>query len=129
MSLELQEVDLKRTRFYQDVFAQGHEEDREQGRDGGREQGLREGHRAQARGLVTPPLRRRFGPLVPGLAARLEALPSGPLEALTEDLPGMESLADLEAWLTARENTERAADRPRHPPRGTATWGKDAWGS
>ena len=47
--LHLPDTDLKQTRFYQEVFAEGREEGREEGRKKGREEGREEGRSATQR--------------------------------------------------------------------------------
>jgi len=95
MVLDLQEVDLKRSRFYQEIFAEGREEGHEEGRD----QGVTEGRRSEARQLVDRLLRRRFQSLPAAIEPRLSALSLERLELLAEDILGFGSLDDLERWL------------------------------
>lgn len=83
MVLGLLEGDPKRTRFYQELSA------------GGLEKQMRDGRGAEAGGLMTRPLERRFGPLALGLQTRLGALSLNRLEALAKDLVGFECLAVL----------------------------------
>jgi len=96
MLLDLKDPDLRKSRFFQEVFAEGHEE------------GLDLGKRAEARALVLRLLRRRFGEPRPDAAALIDALPLARLEALAEDLLDFADAADLDAWL-GRE-PPRAAD-------------------
>jgi predicted transposase YdaD len=83
--LELTDVDLKQTRFYQDVFAEGQQEER--------------------KALVLRLLQRRCGGLAPALAERVAQLSLPQLEALSEALLEFRETADLEQWLAthARE--------------------------
>jgi predicted transposase YdaD len=107
MLLDLKDPDLRKSRFFQEVFAEGHEEGREEGLDEGREEGLAEGReegldlgkRAEARALVLRLLRRRFGERQPVTAALIDDLPLARLEALAEDLLDFADAADLDAWL------------------------------
>jgi predicted transposase YdaD len=77
--LHLPDVDLKQTRFYQDVLAEG----------------LQLGEAA----LILRLLRRRLGPLAPAQEARIQALPVTDLENLGEALLDFQTAADLTAWL------------------------------
>jgi predicted transposase/invertase (TIGR01784 family) len=85
--LHLPDVDLKQTRFYQDVFAEGHQEGEHKGRQLGE------------MALVLRQLRRRFGPLTPAQETRIQALPVTELETLGEALLDFQTAADLTAWL------------------------------
>lgn len=95
--LELGEVELKQTRFYQEVFAEGQAE----GRVEGRVEGRAEGQRREALALVTRLLRRRLGTLPAAAAARVQELSVERLEDLSEALLDFQGPADLEAWLNA----------------------------
>jgi predicted transposase YdaD len=95
MLLDLKDPDLRKSRFFQEVFAEGHEE----GLDEGREEGLDLGKRAEARALVLRLLRRRFGEPQPAAAALIDDLPLARLEALAEELLDFADAADLDAWL------------------------------
>lgn len=87
----LQDVELKQTRFYQDVFAEGCQE--------GLEKGRQEGEFA----LVSRLLQRRFGPLLSAdLSRRVQALPLERLEALAEALLDFSGPQDLADWLDAQ---------------------------
>lgn len=83
----LQDVELKQTRFYQDVFAEG------------RQEGRQEGEFA----LIGRQLQRRFGPLLSAdLSRRVQALPLDRLEALAEALLDFSGPQDLADWLDAQ---------------------------
>lgn len=69
------DVDLKQTRFYQDVYAE-----------------------AEAN-LVLRLLNRRFGELDSNLVEQIQALGVSELEALAEALLDFDTVADLERWL------------------------------
>lgn len=56
--LGLTDVDLKQTRFYQDVLAEGIQTGRQEGRREGRQEGRREGESELLLRLIT----RKFGP-------------------------------------------------------------------
>ena len=83
----LPEVDLKQTRFYQDVFIER------------RQEGRAEGRQEEACTLVLRLLRRRLGQLDADLEARLQSLPLLQLEALADALLDFTTLSGLDAWL------------------------------
>ncbi len=85
--LELTDTDLKQTRFYQEVFAEGEQE--------GREKGRQEGEVT----LVLRQLQRRCGTLAPSMMEQIARLSAPQLEALAEALLEFRGLADLEQWL------------------------------
>jgi predicted transposase/invertase (TIGR01784 family) len=64
----IQDIDLKQTRFYQDVFAEGQQEGRQEGRREGRQEGKQEGEMLVLKRI----LERKFGPLSAALQSRLE---------------------------------------------------------
>jgi predicted transposase YdaD len=68
--LGLTDIDLKQTRFYQDVFAEGAQEGRQEGR---REEGVV---------LILRQLRRRCGELAPALIERIGHLSVSQLGAV-----------------------------------------------
>ena len=83
--LELTEVDLKQTRFYQDVFTEGRQE--------------------EGTALILDILQHRCGELAPALAERVAQLSLPQLRVLGRALLEFRGPADLEQWLTthARE--------------------------
>ena len=87
--LALNEVELRQTRFYQEVSAEG------------RQEGLQEGKQLECILLLSRQLRRKFG-LQPQLENSLQDLISLPLEKL-EDLADalldFNAVTDLETWL------------------------------
>jgi predicted transposase YdaD len=87
----LPEVDLKQTRFYQDVFTEGRQE--------GRQEGLQEGRQEEALALVLRLLRRRLGNLDATVESRLAALTLPQIEALADALLDFTTVSDLETWL------------------------------
>ncbi len=89
--LHLPEVELKQTRFYQDVFAEG----RIEGHTEGRAEGQQQGEAA----LVLRQLSRRLGAMPAEAESRIRALPVEELEALGEALLDWHTLAELMAWL------------------------------
>ncbi len=93
--LHLPEGDLKKTRFYQEVFAEGRQEGRLEGRLEGREQGRAE----EAANLVLRQLARRIGRLSADKQQRIRSLSIEQLEALGDALLDFRDAADLDAWL------------------------------
>ena len=85
LMLHLPETDLKKTRFYQDVFREG------------RQEGRQEGERA----LVLRQLRRRLGGLTPERERQIGALPPEAVEALGEALLDFTGTGDLDVWLAS----------------------------
>lgn len=86
--LDLTDVDLKQTRFYQDVFAEG------------RQEGRQEGEVA----LILRLLQRRCGELTPTTQKRVTRLSLPQLEALGEALLDFRGREDLEQWLATHEH-------------------------
>ncbi len=84
--LGLNDVSLKETQFYKDVFSEG------------LSQGLSQGQQREA-ALVLRLLRRRLGALTSAQETRIQQLPVQDLETLGETLLDFEKLADLEHWL------------------------------
>ncbi len=81
--LNLVDVDLKQTRFYQEVFAEGRQE--------------------ESTSLILRQLRRRFGAVDAVQAARIQQLPLEQTETLAEALLDFQTPADLAAWLADQE--------------------------
>lgn len=77
--LELTDTDLKQTRFYQEVFL--------------------EGHQAGEVTLILRLLQRRCGDLAPAMQERIARLSLSQLETLGEALLEFGGPADLEQWL------------------------------
>ena len=73
------EIDLKQTRFYQDVFAEGRQE--------------------EGVALILRQLQRRCGELAPAAKEQVTRLSLPQLEALGEALLEFHGPADLEQWL------------------------------
>jgi predicted transposase YdaD len=89
--LGLTDRDLKQTRFYQEVFAEG----QQQGRQEGQQEGRQEGEMT----LILRLLQRRCGVLAPEVEERITRLGLERLEALGEALLDFTGPADLERWL------------------------------
>ena len=77
--LDLTDIDLKQTRFYQDVFAEGRQEGEVT--------------------LVVRQLQRRYGELPSTVQEQIRSLRVPQLEALGEALLEFTGMADLELWL------------------------------
>ena len=103
--LALNEVELRQTRFYQEVSAEGrqegHQEGKQEGLQEGKQVGLKEGKQEECILLLSRLLRRKFG-LQPQLETSLQELTCFPLEKL-EDLADalldFNGVSDLETWL------------------------------
>jgi predicted transposase YdaD len=93
--LHLPDVELKQTRFYQDVFAEGHQV----GHQVGHQEGQEDGRQREAAFLILRQLCRRLGPLTPAQETHIQALPVTDLETLGEALLDFQTVADLTAWL------------------------------
>ncbi len=123
----LQDIELKQTRFYQDVFQEGHEEGRQEGKQEGRQEGKQEGRQegkqegrqegkqegkqegrqeGRQEGELTIILRllgRRFATLPEPLVERLRQMDAGQLEAFSEVLLDARNLDDINDWLQKRQ--------------------------
>ncbi|WP_295882082.1 DUF4351 domain-containing protein [uncultured Thiohalocapsa sp.] len=93
--LHLPDTDLKQTRFYQEVFAEGREEGQKEGREEGREEGAQRAETSMLLRLV----KRRFDQVPAGLGERITALTSAQRGELSEALFDFNTPADLQAWL------------------------------
>uniref|UniRef100_UPI00261F7CB2 DUF4351 domain-containing protein n=1 Tax=uncultured Thermosynechococcus sp. TaxID=436945 RepID=UPI00261F7CB2 len=85
--LGLTTEELKRTRFYQEVYAEGRQE--------GLQQGLQQGEAA----VVLRQLRRRFGSLPNDFEEGIRRLSPDQIEALAEALLDFTDLEEVAAWL------------------------------
>jgi len=84
----LSDLDLKQTRFYQDVFAEGEAEGRQEGR------------REEAAAIILRQINRRFGSISSSLETQIRSqLSLEQIEALAEALFDFAELQELEAWL------------------------------
>jgi predicted transposase YdaD len=82
--------DVKKTRFYQEVFSEGLGEGWEEGRD------------EALRSLIELPLIRRHGALTLEQRAAIQTLSSRDLSTLGEALLDFRTIADLDHWLQQR---------------------------
>ncbi|AHB87642.1 protein of unknown function DUF2887 [Thermosynechococcus sp. NK55a] len=83
--------ELKRTRFYREVYAEA----REEGLHQGLQQGLQEGEVL----VILRQLRRRFGSVPRDLEERIRQLSISQIEALAEALLDFRELEEVAAWL------------------------------
>ncbi len=101
--LNLDDVDLKQTQFYKDVFAEGEQEGRQkgeqEGRQEGRQEGEQEGRHKEGVALILRLLQRRCGEVAPTIREQVARLRLPQLEALGEALLDFHGVADLEQWL------------------------------
>ena len=86
------DISLKETRFYQDVYAEGQQE----GLQKGQQEGLQKGEAK----LIQRQLTRRFGVLGDDTQSRINRLSIGKLEALGEALLDFSTKEDVEKWLS-----------------------------
>lgn len=93
--LELTDIELKQTRFYQDVFTEGEQAGWQKGRQEGHQEGRQEGEVT----LLLRLLQRRCGELAPTVKERIAHLSLSHLEALGEAVLEFRGAADLEQWL------------------------------
>jgi len=102
--LELTDTDLKKSRFYQDIFAEGEQEGRQKGEQVGLQKGRQEGEVT----LILRLLQRRCGELAPTIQERITGLSLAHLEALGEALLEFRGAADLEQWLATHGQENKA---------------------
>ena len=91
-------TDLKKSRFYQEVFAEG----RQEGHQEGHQEGRQEGRQEECVALILRQLQRRFSRLPVRQARRIRRLSLATAEVLAEALLDFQNLDDLAAWLDAR---------------------------
>ena len=89
------EIDVRQTRFYQDVFAEGKREGKQEGKQEGRQEGRQEGEAI----LILRFLNRRLGQLDDSVIEQVQQLSIPQLEDLAEALLDFANLADLTRWL------------------------------
>ena len=85
--LDLEIVDITKSRFYQEIIVEGLQE--------GRQKGLQEGEA----NLVIRQLRRRLGELPESQCSQIKSFPVSQLEDLGEALLDFQSIDDLDDWL------------------------------
>ncbi len=89
------DISLKETRFYQDVYAEGQQEGPQEGPQEGRQEGRQEGEAK----LILRQLTRRFGVLGDDTQSRIKCLNIIQLEDLGEALLDFSTRQDVEKWL------------------------------
>jgi len=89
------DISLKETQFYQDVYAEGQQEGIQKGRQEGEQKGQQEGEAK----LILRQLTRRFGTLGEDTKNRIKHLSIGQLEALGDALLDFSIQEDVERWL------------------------------
>jgi predicted transposase/invertase (TIGR01784 family) len=85
------DIELKQTRFYQDVFTEGQQE----GLQKGQQEGLHEGEAK----IIIRYFKRLFGDLPTDTISRIQQLNNEQLETLADHLLEVKTPNDLEAWL------------------------------
>ncbi|MEI2781998.1 MAG: Rpn family recombination-promoting nuclease/putative transposase [Candidatus Competibacter sp.] len=104
--LGLTHAELQKSRFYQEVFAEGRQEGRQEGHQEGRQEGhqegRQEGRQEESVALVLRLLQRRFGALPASQEHLIRRLSLAQTEALAEALLDFQTIADLTAWLAAQ---------------------------
>lgn len=84
--LGITDIDLKQTRFYQDVLAEGRQEGRLEGKREGKLEGKREGRRTEAAEVLKRLAQLRFGELPADIQENIEAAELEQLEQWLERL-------------------------------------------
>ncbi|MGA1623170.1 MAG: DUF4351 domain-containing protein [Synechocystis sp.] len=93
--LDLKNIDLTQSRFYQEVVALGLEKGLQQGL----QKGVQAGRQNEATELVLHLLKRKCGVLTSSQVEQVRGLDLAVLERLGEDLLDFTAVADLVAWL------------------------------
>ena len=81
------DVDLKQTRFYQDVFVEGQQE------------GKQEGNQEEGVSIVLRLLKRQFGSLDSAIETRIRGLKLSVIEMLVDQLLDFTDISELKTWL------------------------------
>jgi len=85
------DIELKQTRFYQDVFTEGLQE--------GIDEGIHEGIQKGEAKVILRQLNRRFSNLHPNTIIQIQQLSSDQLEALADKVFDFTTQNDLDVWL------------------------------
>jgi len=93
--LHLPDTELKQTRFYQEVFAEGLEEGIEKGIEKGIAKGIAKGQL----NVLLRQLSYRLGAIGATRTDRIRTLPAASRDTLAEALFDFTSTADLDTWL------------------------------
>ncbi|BAC08227.1 Rpn family recombination-promoting nuclease/putative transposase [Thermosynechococcus vestitus] len=91
--------ELKRTRFYREVYAEAREEGLHEGLQQGLQQGLEQGLQQGEALVILRQLRRRFGSVPSELEEQIWRLSVSQIEALAEALLDFRELEEVAAWL------------------------------
>ena len=89
------DIELKQTRFYQDVFTEGRQEGLQKGLQEGLQKGLHEGEAK----IILRQFNRRFGNLSSKTITNIQQLNSDQLEILADKLLDFTTQNDLDVWL------------------------------
>ena len=103
--LALNDIELKQTRFYQEIA----EEEKQKGLFEGRQEGRKEGRKEEGIALLTRQLRRKLG-LQPSLEQALQHLrdmPLDSLENLADALLDFNNVNDLQHWLATNAHLKK----------------------
>ncbi|MBE0470383.1 MAG: DUF4351 domain-containing protein [Methyloprofundus sp.] len=93
------DIELKQTQFYQDVFSEGHQEGELKGKIKGKIEGKLEGKLEGESVIILRILKRKLGPLSEKTRFAIQALNDRQLEALSDHLLDFSSKNDLNNWL------------------------------
>ena len=101
--LELETVDITKSRFYQEIIVEGLQEGRQKGLQEGRQKGLQEGLQKGLQegeaNLVIRQLRRRLGELPESQCSQIKSFPVSQLEDLGQAPLDFQGIDDLDDWL------------------------------
>ncbi|APB32654.1 hypothetical protein GlitD10_0345, partial [Gloeomargarita lithophora Alchichica-D10] len=96
-------VELKQTRFYQEVYQEGTQageaKGRQEGEAKGRQEGEIQGRRTEGMTLIVRLLQRKVGSLTPAQVKHIQSLSLEQLESLGEALLDFTVQGDLDDWL------------------------------
>jgi predicted transposase/invertase (TIGR01784 family) len=98
--INLAHVDITRTSWYQEGKEQGILFGREVGKLEGKQEGRLEGRQEEGQALLMRLLTKRFGKLKAPISKKIGQLSLEELEQLTDDFLSLNSLEDLQLWLT-----------------------------
>jgi predicted transposase/invertase (TIGR01784 family) len=93
------DIELKQTRFYQDVFTEGRQEGIHKGIQKGLQEGLKKGIQKGEAKIILRQLNRRFCNLSPKTITNIQQLNSDQLEALADKVSDFTTQKDLDSWL------------------------------
>jgi predicted transposase/invertase (TIGR01784 family) len=93
--LALTDIDLKQTRFYQDVLAEGRQEGLQEGRQEGLQEGRQEGRQEGEAAVLLRLIQLKFGPPDVGTRLRVEGAPTETILRWAERILTAQSLEEL----------------------------------